>query len=57
MTLEQVKKKFKLKRGPYSPDSVDYANRLIAQMGKLPRASLEEPLCAVFVNFNRWQIE
>lgn len=57
MALEQIKKKFKLKRGAHAPDSVDYANNLVAQMGNAPRAYLDEPLCAVFVNLNRWQIE
>jgi hypothetical protein len=57
MTLDQIRKKFILKRGPHAPDSIEYANGLIAQMGDAPRASLEEPLCAIFVNLSRWQIE
>jgi hypothetical protein len=57
MTLDKIKKKFKLKRGPFAPDSVDYANDLVARMGNAPHAYLDEPLCAVFVNLSRWQIE
>ncbi|MGG7055465.1 HNH endonuclease [Nitrosomonas sp. ANs5] len=57
MVLDQIKKMFKLKRGPYAEDSADYANDLVARMGDSPRAYLDEPLCAVFVNLSRWQIE
>ena len=57
VSLDQIKKKFNLERGSYAPDSVDYANNLAAQMGNSPRAYLDEPLSAIFVNLNRWQIE
>lgn len=57
MSLERIKKQLKLKRGVHAPDSIDYANDLIEKMGDAPRASLKEPLCAIFVKFKRWQIE
>ena len=57
LTLADINKQFKLKRGPHSPDSLLYANELVYEIGQEPRAYLTEPLCAVFVNLNRWQIE
>jgi len=57
LSLAQINKSFNLKPGPYVPDSIQYANDLVNQMNKAPRASLDEPLCAVFVNLKRWQIE
>jgi len=57
LSLAQIKKKLKLKRGPLAPKSVGYANSLLRTMGKRPRAYLPEPLCAVFVDLKRWQLE
>jgi len=54
--LEEINAGFGLELGPYPPDSVEYANKLIENMGSKPRASLEKPLCAVFVDFSRWQL-
>lgn len=56
-TLADINKQLKLKEGPYPPGSLLYANDLVHEMGEKPRAYLSEPLCAVFVNLNRWQIE
>lgn len=56
-SLAEIKKAFHLKKGRYSPESTEYANDLIHQMGNLPMISLEKPLCAIFVNLQRWQIE
>ncbi|MDE2466037.1 MAG: HNH endonuclease [Alphaproteobacteria bacterium] len=56
-TLQAIKKTLKLKKGLYPPGSIEYANTIVASMGKSPRASLEEPLSAVFINLKRWQIE
>ena len=56
-SLVEIKKSFKLKKGPLAVTSVDYANNLIRTMGNEPRASLPEPLCAVFVDLKRWQVE
>ncbi|MFA7237822.1 MAG: hypothetical protein WC058_13240 [Phycisphaeraceae bacterium] len=57
LTLAEINESFKLKPGPYSPNSLRYANDLIQKVEKKPRAYLDEPLCAVFVNLKRWQLE
>jgi hypothetical protein len=57
LSLADIKKQLSLSPGPYPPNSVRYANDLIETIGNAPRAYLDEPLCAVFVNLNRWQIE
>ena len=56
-SLESIKNELPLKEGKYKPDSVAYANSLVAVIGDNPRATLEKPLCAVFIDFKRWQIE
>jgi hypothetical protein len=56
LTLDLIKPRLPLKPGQYPPSSTMYANDLIKRMGREPRAYLDEPLCAVFVNFDRWQI-
>jgi|SRR2546423_3225427 len=56
ISLAEIKMQFPLKPGKYPAGSVKYANDLIIKMGKEPRAYLDEPLCAVFVNPTRWQI-
>lgn len=55
--LEAIKKGLQLKKGPFEPNSIDYAKSLVATIGDNPRATLEKPLCAVFVDLKRWQIE
>ena len=57
LSLAQVKAGLPLSLGPYPADSVQYAHDLVNRVGTAPRAYLEEPLCAVFVNLTRWQIE
>ncbi len=57
LSLAQINKTFKLKRGPHAPDSINYANELIRTIGDSARAYLPAPLAAIFVNLNRWQIE
>jgi hypothetical protein len=56
-SLESIKKELPLKKGKYKPDSIDYANFLVATIGEKPRATLDKPLCAVFIGLKRWQIE
>jgi len=56
-SLDEIRDKLKLSEGPYPPDAMNYASDLIDQMGDSPRAYLDEPLCAVFIDFSRWQIE
>lgn len=51
------KKDLPLSKGKYDPRSEKYANDLVKIIGDNARASLDEPLCAVFVNLNRWQIK
>ena len=43
--------------GPHPPDSILYANDLAGRIGDQARAYLSEPLCAAFVNLQRWQVE
>lgn len=57
LALQQIKRQLQLKKGPLDPDSINYANNLIAKMGDAPRAYLDKPLCAVFVMLDRWQID
>jgi len=57
MSLEKIKSSLPLSEGPYPPDSIIYAKNLLLDIGDNPEASLNEPLCAVFVNFKQWQIE
>jgi hypothetical protein len=56
-SLDQIKKELPLREGSYPPGSIEYANSLISNTRDAARAYLDEPLCAVFVNFKRWQIE
>lgn len=56
-TLEDIKAGLPLRKGELPPDSIEWANGLLRQIGDAPRAWLPEPLCAVFVKFTRWQIE
>jgi hypothetical protein len=55
--LEEVKKMLPIKRGRYTPKSMRYATDLVNSIGTANRAYLEEPLCAIFVNLSRWQLE
>lgn len=57
LSLAQIKAKLPISKGHYSPNSVKYANDLISKMGKASRAYLDEPLCAVFISLDQWQIE
>lgn len=57
LSLDAIKSQLPLTPGDLPPHSTDYANNLLRRMGKSARAYLDEPLCAVFVNFTRWQIE
>ena len=56
-SLASINKGLPLTKGPYKSDSIDYANSLVSVIGENARVSLEKPLCAVFVNLKRWQIE
>jgi hypothetical protein len=56
-SLAQINKTFRLTEGHYPPNSIQYANDLVEQIGNKPVAYLKEPLCAVFVKLQRWQIE
>ncbi|MGO8719907.1 MAG: HNH endonuclease [Acidobacteriaceae bacterium] len=57
LSLAKINKGFKLKRGPYLPTSIQYANDLVQKIEESPRAYLPEPFVAVFVNLKRWQLE
>jgi hypothetical protein len=57
LSLAQINATFRLKHGPYPPGSLRYANELTDVMGEAARAYLSEPLCAVFLNLSRWQLE
>ncbi len=56
LTLEQIKAQLPLKSGKYPANSTRYANELVGKIKDAPRAYIDEPLCAVFVNFTKWQI-
>jgi hypothetical protein len=56
LKLAQIKAQLPLKPGKYPANSTQYANDLIEKIGSKPRAYLDEPLCALFVNLERWQI-
>lgn len=56
LSLDAIKLRLPLKAGKYVADSTQYANDLIKKMRKESRAYLDEPLCAVFVKLERWQI-
>jgi hypothetical protein len=56
LPLDMIKSQFPLKAGKYPAGSTKYANDLIKRMGTAPRAYLDDPLCAVFVTFDQWQI-
>jgi len=56
-SLADVKRSLRLAPGPYPPTSKAYANELIPSIDSAPRAFLPKPLCAVFVNLTRWQLE
>lgn len=57
LSLIDIKARLPISSGPYPADSTEYANNLIRTMGNAPRAYLAEPLCAVFMKLERWQIE
>ncbi|MBX3653974.1 MAG: HNH endonuclease [Ramlibacter sp.] len=57
LTLSQINATFGLKKGKRAPNSIEWANSLLREMGSQLRAELPEPLCAVFVDFKQWQIE
>lgn len=57
LTLAEIKNSFTLKKSRRAPSSVEWANSLLNEMGPEPRAELPEPLCAIFIDFKRWQIE
>ena len=54
--LGEINASFGLKKGRYAPGSMLWANSLLDSMGPEPRASLQAPLCAVFIEFKQWQL-
>lgn len=56
-TLAEINGTFGLKKGRFKPNSLRWAAALSLTMEDEPEASLPEPLCAVFMKFNQWQIE
>jgi hypothetical protein len=57
LTLVEINATFGLKKGKLAPDSMRWANDLLASIEAEPRAELPEPLCAVFIEFKHWQID
>ena len=55
-SLKEIKKDLPLRRGAFAPHSIEYAEAVMQSMGDAPHASLPEPLSAVFVQLQRWQI-
>jgi hypothetical protein len=56
-SLDEIKKELPISKGKHPPSSEKYANDLVKSIGNNARASLADPLCAIFVKLNRWQIE
>jgi hypothetical protein len=56
-TYSEINATLGLTKGRREPNSILWANSLLKTMGPEPRAELKKPLCAVFVEFERWQIE
>ena len=56
-TLQEINSEFNLKRGKRDPNSCEWANSLLKSMEYDPRAELKKPLCAVFCNLKKWQID
>jgi hypothetical protein len=57
LSLSEINASFGLKNGERAPNSVEWANELLREMGAAPRAELPAPHCAVFVDLKRWQLE
>jgi hypothetical protein len=57
LSLGEIKDGLPKAKGPHLPASIEYANDLIEKMSDSPRAYLDEPLCAIFVGLDDWQIE
>lgn len=57
LQLSEINAGFGLKKGKLAPDSMRWANDLLATIETESRAELPEPLCAVFVNFKQWQVD
>lgn len=56
-SLREIKAALPLQRGSLAPNSIEWANQLLREMGNDPIAKLRRPFCAVFVKFKRWQID
>lgn len=56
-SLETINKNLPINVGKYSPDSIEYVLSLLSKINNKERQNLRKPLCAVFVNLKRWQIE
>ena len=56
-TLSQIKADLPLKPTALPPSSEDHANRVLRTIANRQAASLPKPLCAVFIELKRWQIE
>ncbi len=56
-TLAAINARFPRRPGPLPARSTGYANTLLSRMASAARAELEEPLCAFFVKFSKWQLE
>ncbi len=56
-TLAAINARFPRRPGPLPAHSSEYANALLSRMASAGRAELQEPLCAFFVKFSKWQLE
>lgn len=57
MKLDEINATFGLKKGRLAPTSMRWANDLLASLKDDARAELPLPLCAIFVDFNQWQVD
>ncbi len=57
-SLSKFNRTLPIREGKYPPEmSVMYANNLIDPMDNSPNPCLPLPLCVIFVNLQRWQLE
>ena len=57
LTLAEINSSLNLKKPGRAPGSIKWANDLLIAMEEESRAELAEPLCAIFIKLQQWQIE
>ena len=57
LTLAEINSSLNLKKPGRAPGLIKWANDLLIAMEEESRAELAEPLCAIFIKLQQWQIE